>query len=369
MKPGVREADLQAIENLGVQSDTTYTPTPAIIAKIAAGDLQAFKAELQTRNVTLLNLEGLCRSQTATFFSNLGQALQGCNVTTVDLTGNDIGKYAPAFAQNLQGTNINTLELELNSIGEHAPALALNLQGTNVTTLKLMANGIGEHAPALAQNLQGTKVMTLELESNSIGKHAPAFAQNLQCSNVTTLKLQWNGIGEYASDFVRNLQGTNVTMLDLTYNRINAAGAQAIARYITDADLLNVALDHDFPELSRALTLNQHKLLLTPYYAAALKLLPNSEKIKNTNLGIQKLNSEEGRLQYAGGILMHDSLPEVLLSHILGFLPLVKGHNGTNQTTRFIETAKRFHPHGLQIQDSQMQDSNDTENKKRPRFN
>jgi hypothetical protein len=257
--------------------------------------------------------------------------------------------------KNLKGTQVAIVDLSHNHFGDlGAINFVASLKETNVTLIRLAGNKIGfTGAKILAAKLQDTQVTFVDLSWNQIGDiGAINFVANLKGTQVTHVDLSFNEIGDMgATDLAANLKGTQVTSLDLSWNNIGVKDAKALAIHIPDTLLLNVKLSFDSPELTQALELNRYKLLLflSPYYLVALKHLPESEKGQYFNLGLESLETEEGRLRYAGGILMNQSLPETIHEKIIGYLPLMTTHNGLNQTQKYNRVFNENHPDGLKV--------------------
>lgn len=85
-----------------------------------------------------------------------------------------------------------------------------------------------------------------------------------------------------------------------------------------------------------------YQLILPPYYAAALRLLPAEAKQQYYNL---KALPSEDPLRYAGGILMHPDLPTEVLIHTLSFLPAMNAQRAKN----YIAILNEYHPEGLHV--------------------
>ena len=101
--------------------------------------------------------------------------------------------------------------------------------------------------------------------------------------------------------------------------------------------------------LMTALELNRKKWLFTPYRAATLTQLPVDEKKKYANLAaLPHYSSEEDKLKYAGGILMH--LPVTGHTHIatriLSFLPYMD----MKKAQTYLNFAREKHPNGLAVE-------------------
>lgn len=194
-----------------------------MIDSLEKGNLEIFRQFLinkEIKTITLNHDPKLFAINHHIFSINLGQALQGTQVTTLSLICFNIGQYAPLFAKALQGSLVNKLYLSSNNIGEHAHALVQALKGTKVTKLLLTCNHIGEHAPLLAQALQGSKIDTLELSHNNIAQYAPLFVHALYNSKINTLGLGGNHIAQYAPLLAHALKDTQVTSLNLISNNI-----------------------------------------------------------------------------------------------------------------------------------------------------
>jgi hypothetical protein len=276
------------------------TPSQQLLSEVFRGQYDNFRGFLEQKKVLALKLNSM--NIDASGARNLAIALQGTQVTTVDLSHNKIyDRGASDFTVNLKDTQVTTVVLSHNKIGD-----------------------IG--ARDLAANLKDTQVKMLDLSGNNIHNSG-------------------------ASVLVARLKGTQVKTLVLRNNHIDNEGAKALAMHIPDTLLLNVELAFNPPELTQALELNRYKLLLfvSPYYHVALKHLPESEKGQYFNLGLKYLTTEEGRLRYAGGILMNESLPEHINEKIIGYLPYMTTHNGLNQTKKYRRVFNENHPDGLKV--------------------
>jgi hypothetical protein len=119
-----------------------------------------------------------------------------------------------------------------------------------------------------------------------------------------------------------------VTTVNLAKNQISVEGSRELARLIPDANLMRIEIDGIHPELKEALNLNYQILILTPFFAAALNILPNSEKNKYYNLKHDEITKENGPLRYAGGILMKEELPKDVRRLILSYFPLTRDRAG-----------------------------------------
>lgn len=324
------------------------------IEEINQGNYLNFRNAIALNKITELTLLGCLDKLPDTFYSHLGIALQGTNVTKVDLRANNIGPAGAAnFAHNLQGTNVTHVCLGENNIGsEGAANLAHNLKGTNVSTVFLGDNHIDpEGAANFARNLQGTNVTTVDLYGNHIGSEGAAnFARNLQGTKVTSVDLSHNNIGPVgAAVFAHNLQGTNVKRVNLSYNKIDSKGAANFVRNLISTRVTAICLSYNFindltdivplipftiltefiglnsAPLDQALNKNrqrieQRKAALDVAYSAHCHFdAPSTEKAYPQG----KVQTQEGT-QYAMGILANLQ-NNSLMEKILGYLPSMEG--------------------------------------------
>ncbi len=188
------------------------------------------------------------------------------------------------------------------------------------------------------------------------------FRVYLRQNNITDLDLSGKVIGSIDRPIKHlgiALQGTNVTTVNLGFNQIDPLDAEDFADCIPDTFLIKANLGFiSFSRsevrmretLSKALEKNRDKLLFTPYRMATLRLLPNEEKNKYFNMSVDALNTEEGRLRYAGGILMR--APTDVANKILGYLPLMRSREGRLQTNNFLNIAKKYNPDGLAVEEN-----------------
>jgi hypothetical protein len=266
------------------------------------------------------------------------------------------GQYE-GFRAYLKHNNVLELDLTRGVVNRSLGHLSLALQSTPVRSIILKHNQTGDRfIKDFGENLVGTEVTTVDLAWNQISAQgAKEFVKTLKGTRVRAVGFANNQIDDVGLiELAENLKGIHVSTIDISWNQVTVHGTKMFAKNIPDTFLTDVFSNHMNKELARALNLNKIKiqslLVFSPYYSAALRLLPETEKAKHFNLSVESLASEEGSLRYAGGIVMHSCLPNYLQQKILGYLPLMMTQNGINKTEKYNHILQTFHPKGLEVE-------------------
>lgn len=164
------------------------------------------------------------------------------NITHLDLSANPISSQgAVGLLKMLNYTNITSLGFGNNDIGlQGTISLASGLIGTNLTHLDLTNNNIDSHAAAeLARVLKYTNIRDLNLAFNNVGPQGTIeLAKYLQGSNIVSLELRNNNIGPEASiALAKSFKDTNVTAINLLGNEIGTQGSIALVKSLKDTNV------------------------------------------------------------------------------------------------------------------------------------
>jgi len=207
----------------------------ALLLEVAQGDFKNFRDYLNKDKISEFSLP-FGYYPTNDFLARLPEALQGTNVTRIDLSRKYIDpEGAITLVKNLPGTNITHLGLCSNNIGpKGAITLVENLPDTNITHIDLGDNCIGsEGAVVLAKHLQNAKkIICIDLSGNHIdSKGAENLATHLRETNLKLLKLAYNRIcSSGAENLIERLRGSKLTGLSLRANDI--FGTTTLAAYL-----------------------------------------------------------------------------------------------------------------------------------------
>lgn len=295
--------------------------------------------------------------------ATLVHSLKGTKVAKLDLGDNEIGDDgAEAIGKALPGTNVTKIFLPSNGISAAgAKALGEALRETQVILLHLWNNIIGDDgAKYLGEALRGTRVISLDLSENDISAVGAKFLGDvLSDTSVQRLNLEENKIDSAgAKAFIEDLRRTNVFSLYLKGNFIGQNGEDTLAGAVSGTCLLEmeVLIDWMGTSLKEALSLNQQKIVLTPYYATGLRFV--SDAVKNCYPS-NRLNPDK-EIEYAGGILMN--LPPELFEFVIRFLPGMdaKLKNGKNRSENYVKLFESYHQELLEVQNDEMEVERDT---------
>ncbi|MGD9591679.1 MAG: hypothetical protein AB7V32_04070 [Candidatus Berkiella sp.] len=221
-----------------------YHPTNEELELLRNNDIEGFKRVLTEQGCDALSLKNYnLNNETRAFFENLGKALRGTNVTSLDLTSVKIGKHAPYFAKSLKGSNLLNLNLTRCHIAKHGPAFAKGLKGTHIVSLDLDQNSLKQFAASTVTGLAKSSVTELILTCNEIKEHAIAVAQEAAKTKIKHLGLSSNEIGDNAANVVNAFQNSAVRSLDLTCNQLHTENRlSALGVAVKNANLERLSL-------------------------------------------------------------------------------------------------------------------------------
>lgn len=199
--------DEEVIRELKLHNVTTLDLSGNKLGKLSAAELAAMLHALKDTNVTTINLsycnlEGFSADELATVLS----ALKGTNVTTINLTGNKLGHFdADKQARVLDGLK-DTKVTAINLSGCMLTSRILGVfKNTNVTEVNLSKNEFGgESDAALAAGLASLKDTKITVLDLSENFHKDPYYKKECISALATL--------------LGALKGTTITRVDLSKN-------------------------------------------------------------------------------------------------------------------------------------------------------
>jgi len=341
-----------------LSAQALYRAWPPLLQSVFIGNYVAFRRFLKDQGIQSLDLTQRLMKCEPSELAHLGKALQGTSVSTLNLFGNRLQSAALlALVNALPDTNITTLDLGFNYLDRSgAGALGVALSKTLVHTLNLRLNRLsGVAISGLAKNAFHSKLTCLDLSFNKLGViGAVILTEALVGSHIRQLCLNGNELtSAVIIALAKNLPYTIINNLELKNNKIEDIAAFTLLNNLCHTQVIQLSMVGNhinralINQLDNAIVRQRHTLIMGPYYAACLPLLPSAKQVSHFGLKQADLADETGRLRYAGGILMQ--LPVPILCHTLGYLPLMKTKTGKNQALSYWKLANK---NALQKSDS-----------------
>jgi len=194
---------------------------------------------------------------------------------TLDLSGNDLGKFALLvaasivnsdtvqkfnFSNNNLGENsvlfveiiatsqmLRILDLSNNNLNsQHVVAVAQYIAKSNIISFAFSGNNLGQLKEGdmieFLKILTNSKLRELDLSSNKLALYAETVAQYIAKSNIISFVFSGNNLGQLKEgdmiEFLKILTNSKLHELDLSSNKL-ALYAETVANYVAKSNIIS----------------------------------------------------------------------------------------------------------------------------------